>query len=123
MSQCKGIGIDIARSESLVSHVEKGKMVLLLENRREFAPLVLSRVNTCWVVCATTNGGGRSGVEQVWIFSYGYSRVEEHSATILSSFQVSTHSLEIQTDGFLVEILVTLDLEPRVLSDGSVVTP
>lgn len=48
----EGIAVNGTAGEALVSHVEEREEILLLDERRQFLPLLRRRVNARWVVCA-----------------------------------------------------------------------
>lgn len=98
----KGIAVGVTAGEALVSHVEEGKVALLLHDIADLAPLVLGRVDTSGVV-----GAG----------------VEQDDAVVGGGLDVGEETLKVQTDGVLVVVTVLVDLEARVLEDGGVVGP
>lgn len=53
MSKCKRIPGDISRCEALVGHVEEDEMFTRFDGLREFSPVVLSGVDSRWVVGAS----------------------------------------------------------------------
>ena len=102
VSEGKGIVINVSGSESLVSHVKEGEVSLFLAQVGELLPLLMSRVDSSRVVSTS---------------------VQENDRVVGSVPQVLLHALKVQTDGFLVKVLVLLDLETRVLGNGNVVAP
>lgn len=50
VSYGKSVTDDVTRSETLVRHVEQGKMLLSLEQLAQLLPLLLGRVDTCRVL-------------------------------------------------------------------------
>lgn len=50
VSYGKSVTDDVTRSETLVSHVKQGKMLLSLEQLAQLLPLLLGRVDTCRVL-------------------------------------------------------------------------
>ena len=83
-----GILVGIARGEALVSHVEEGVVVALLDSVADLPPLLLGRVNTSRVVCAG---------------------VEKDNAALGHGLDVGDHSIEVEADGVLVVVAVLLD--------------
>ena len=102
MTERKGVLVGVATGKALVGHVEEGEVVPCLDGVGNLNPLVLSRVNTSWVV-----GAG----------------VEQDNAALGHGFDVRNHSIEVEANGVLVVVPVLLDLQARVLEDGIVVGP
>lgn len=65
-------------------------MAALLDDIADGAPLVLCRVDTGGVVCAS---------------------VEEDDASLGHALDVGNHAIKVETDGVLVVVSVLLDLE------------
>jgi hypothetical protein len=102
VSRRKGVGIGVSTGEALVSHVEEGKVALLLHYVANLAPLVLGRVDTGGVVSAS---------------------MEKDDAVVGSSLEVLDETLKVEADGVLVVVAVLLNLQARVLEDSVVVGP
>lgn len=98
----KGIAVSVSTGETLVGHIEEGKVALLLHDVADLAPLLLRGVNTGRVVSA--------GVEQ-------------DDALGRSGLEVLNQTLKVQTNGVLVVVAVLVNLEAGVLEDGIVVGP
>ena len=98
----KRIAVSIATGKALVGHVEESKVALLLHDVADLAPLLLGGVDTGGVVSAG---------------------VEKDDAVLGSSLDVGNQTLKVQTDGVLVVVTVLVDLQTRVLEDGTVVGP
>ena len=96
------IAVQVARSEALVGAIEEGEVFLRLHERRDLAPLVESRVDTCRVV-------GTS--------------VQEDNAAVGGIFQGSLHPVEIQTLGLLVEVRVGSERQADIGENLVVVRP
>lgn len=102
VSGSESIAIGITTGKALVGHIEECKVLLLLDHVADLAPLLLSRVDTGGVVCAS---------------------VEQDDAVLGSSLQVGNETIKIQTDGVLVVVTVRRDLEAGVVEDSAVVGP
>lgn len=98
----KGVLVNVATGESLVGHVEEGKVALLLGDLGELLPLLLRRVDTGGVVSAG---------------------VEKEDAALGGGLDISDHALKVEANGVLVVVAVLLDLEASVGEDGLVVGP
>lgn len=102
VSGSKGIAVSVTTGETLVGHVEEGKVALLLHDVGNLAPLVLSRVDTSGVVGAS---------------------MEQDDAVAGGGLKVGNQALEVKTNGVLVVVTVLLNFQARVLEDGIVVGP
>lgn len=102
VAQCKGILVGVTAGEALVGHVEEDIVVTSLDGSLDCLPLFGSGVDTGRVV-----GAG----------------VEEEHAALGSGVDVVDHTVKVQTNRVLVVVAVLLDLQTRVLEDGSVVGP
>lgn len=98
----ESILVGVTGGESLVSHVEESVVSTLLDSTRDLLPLLLSWVDTSWVVCAS---------------------VKQEDGSLLSTLDISNHALKVKTNGVLVVVSVLRDLESRVGEDGTVVGP
>lgn len=102
MTESESITVDVSAGESLISHVKEGEVALLLHDLSDLAPLGLGRINTGRVV-----GTG----------------MQQDDAVGGNGLQIFNQTLEIKTNGVLVVVPVFLNLEARVLEDGTVVGP
>lgn len=126
-------------------HVEKGEVLLLLDDVAQLSPLRLGRVDTGRVLPSgtvhreirLTHVG--TGVQQnLRVSEYlrpGAGRTIEPSGAAWGQLRsshirqrathlnVRLHALKVESDGLGVKVLVRLDLEARVLGDGDVVAP
>lgn len=102
VTNSKSILIGITTGEALVSHVEEGKVALLLHNIRDLLPLLLAGVNTSGVVSAG---------------------VEKEDTAVGGSLDVSNQTLEVEADGLLVVVTVLLNFKTGVVEDSLVVSP
>lgn len=98
----KSILVGVTGGESLVSHIEESVVLSSLDGIGDLFPLLLSWVDTSWVVCAS---------------------VEEEDGSLLGTLDIRNHALEIKTNGVLVVVSVLGDLEAGVSEDGTVVGP
>lgn len=98
----EGILVDVARSETLVGHVEEGVVALVLDDSLDLLPLLGSGVDTSGVV-----GAG----------------VEEEDGVVGGGLEVADQTLEVEADGVLVVVGILGDLETGVTEDGAVVGP
>lgn len=98
----KSITIGIPTSETLVRHIEKGKVLLLLDHIADLAPLLLGRVDTGRVM---------------------RTRMEHDDTVLRSSLDIGHETLKVQANGVLVVVTVRLDLETGILENGTVVGP
>lgn len=102
VSRGKRIAVRVTAGKALVGHVEEGKVLLLLHDVADLAPLRLGRVDTGRVV--------RTGVQQ-------------DDALVRGGLEVRDQALKVQANGVLVVVAVLRDLEAGVLEDGIVVRP
>lgn len=102
VADSKGILVNVATGKTLVSHVEEGKVALLLGDLGDLLPLLLRGVNASGVVSAG---------------------VEEEDAALGGGLDVGDHALKVEADGVLVVVAVLLNLEAGVGEDGLVVGP
>lgn len=98
----EGVLVGVTGREALVSHVEEGEVLALLDGIADLLPLLWGRVDTSGVVCAG---------------------VEEEDAALVGGLDVGDHTLEVEADGVLVVVPVLLDLKSRLGEDGTVVCP
>jgi hypothetical protein len=94
--------IGIATSEALVCHVEEREVLFLLDDLADLLPLLGSGINTSGVVGAC---------------------MKENHTLVRRSLQVRDHTIEVETNGVFVVVLVLLDLETGVAEDSLVVGP
>jgi hypothetical protein len=94
--------VQVTRCESLVCAVEEGELRLALHERGNLLPLVLSRVNTCGVVCAS---------------------VQQDNTAFRSLLYRLDHTLEVKTLGLSREVWVVLDGKLDIGEDLVVVGP
>lgn len=102
VAQGKGILVSVTTGKALVCHVEEWVVVTLLDSVTDGTPLLLGRVNTSWVVCAS---------------------VQQDDAVLGHVLDVLDHTIKVKTNGVLVVVPVLLHLQSRVLEDGVVVCP
>lgn len=88
--------------EALVGSVEEGVESVLAADISNSVPLLLSWVNTSWVVSAG---------------------VEKHDGAWLGILEVLNHTFNIETSGLLVEVAVLSDREASGSEDGVMVAP
>lgn len=100
--QSIGITVNVARGETLVGHVEEGKVATLLNLGCNSLPLLGSGVDTSGVV-------GTS--------------VEQEDRTGRSVLDIIEHTLKVKTDGVLVVVPVLLHGDAGIAEDGLVVCP
>ena len=102
VAERESVLVGVARGEALVGHVEEGIVVAVLVSIADLLPLLLGRVNTSGVVCAS---------------------VEQDNAALWHGLDVGNHAIEVKADGVLVVVAVLLDLKTAVREDGLVVGP
>lgn len=102
VADSEGILVGVTAGKALVSHIEEGKVTLLLHDVRDLLPLLLGRVNTGRVVSAS---------------------VEKEDTAVGGTLDVSNQTLEVKADGLLVVVAVLLDLKTGMVEDGLVVSP
>ena len=101
-SKTVGILLEVARSESLVGGVERGKMVLGLDDVEDLFPLFGSWVNTGWVVSAD---------------------VQENNGVVLGILQILGETVEVETLGVWVVVTVVLPFLSNDLNETSMKGP
>jgi hypothetical protein len=94
--------VQIAGCETLVCAVEEGELGLALHERGNLLPLVLGRVDTCGVVCAS---------------------VKQDDTAFWSLLYRLDHTLEVKTLGLSREVWVVLDGKLDIGEDLVVVGP
>mmetsp|Transcript_27839 Transcript_27839/g.69788 ORF Transcript_27839/g.69788 Transcript_27839/m.69788 type:complete len:426 (+) Transcript_27839:122-1399(+) len=98
----EGIGRKIARCKPLICRVEKGEVLLLLEDFANFPPLVGAGVHA----------GGVVGTA-----------VQEHDGALREGLQVGNVVVKVQAARGGVVVAQELDVEPGVVHDRNVVGP
>lgn len=134
----EGIGILVsgARGETLVGHVEEGKVTSILDNLGELVPLSLGGVDTSGVVGTSVHqdDGSLRGVLYDWegdIVSKRRARAnsviiltkKSNMQILMTHLDVVDHALKVEAVGLLVKVLVVVDLKARVLENWDVVAP
>src|SRR5690606_2198522 len=102
LTESQSILVSVARSESLVSHVEEGEVTSLLDLLCDLGPLLWGWVDTGWVVSAS---------------------VEEEDGILWCGTNVLKETVDVKTNGLLVIVSVGLNLQVRVIEDSLVVGP
>lgn len=102
MTERKSILVGVTAGKALVSHVEEGEVLAVLDSLSNLDPLLLGRVNTSWVVSAS---------------------VEQDNAALGHGLDVGHHAVKVEANRVLVVVAVLLDLQARVLEDSIVVRP
>lgn len=102
VADSEGVLVGIAAGEALVGHVNESKVTLLLDEGRNFLPLLGGRVDARGVV-----GAG----------------VEEKDAASGRGLDVGHHALKVEANGILVVVAVLPDGKTGVGEDGLVVGP
>jgi hypothetical protein len=102
VTERKGVLVGVTAGKALVGHVEEGEVVARLDSVGDLDPLLLSWVNTGWVVGAS---------------------MEQDNATLGHGLDIGNHALKVEANGVLVVVAVLLDLQAGVLEDGIVVGP
>ena len=102
MANCESVLVSVTTGKSLVSHVEKGKVALVLDNIGDLLPLLLAGVNTSGIVSTC---------------------VEKEDTAVGSRLDVGDQTLEIESDGLLVIVAILLNLEAGVVENSLVISP
>jgi len=103
VADSKGVASSITRGEALVGHVEEGEETLLLDDRGDFFPLLLSGVYAGRIV--------RAGMEK-------------DNATRFCVFQVFGQASPVELDPTSpAEVAISTYIETRVTEGGNVVAP
>ena len=102
VTQSKGVLVSVTTGETLVGHVEEGVVVALLDDIADGSPLLLGRIDTGGVVCAS---------------------VEEDDAVLGHALDVLDQAIKVQPNGFLVVVSVLFHLQAGILEDCIVVGP